>query len=1250
MNQNNIRAIATRFGFDLLLMEEKAKLVSSLSETDRSDVEADLRAWAAEQEEEVTGHLVWQADLLRAMAEEDQSAIDRLIQEGQARGYLVSIAAYHTQIRYWLEEASPGWRVHEAPVLMATTDALLEWISGGAEGMLGDPASRHRLETHLNRLVELGAIGRQTIGILLMESERLLWRPVVAARSREDVELVLVFVVARELRRLGADSLVAAVLAAVGLRRGAMDKPVAEVLFREAAVLIKAISGGRFDRLLLHVLQAETTNPGPVRIELLDIAITGLTELFAAYGDRPVPAPWRNVLAGSYATRGVAKLGTPGHGAAGALVDQTRAIELFEALSLEMGAQFPGTWRNSLALAYMNRGTAKYNAPGYGAVAAIADQTNAIGMLEALRTDMQEGFPENWRNHLASAYTNRGNTKRGTWGHGDVAAITDHDHAIQILEALRVDMGELFPARCRSDLASAYMNRGNAKQNAPGYGAAAGVLDQTYAIAIFEELRVEMGERFPADWCNGLAGAYTNRGNAKWYAPGHDAVGAIADHTQAIELLEALRVEMNEHFPEAGRSDLASAYMNRGNAKQNAPGYGAAAGVLDQTHAIAIFEELCVEMGERFPDRWRNALAFAYSNRGITVLDAPGLGAAAAIGDLRRARDIWRGEGERGQDVRWLAPGGYLHCCSLLSGLLVGMGRHVEALEVVLEAGSLRLSAAGSAILLEEQHEVWRAGASIANLGAWLLARDGRVGEGLECLEAQHGLMLKEALLRNEHALALRVGDEAAAKISGLQARMHEVRHILMRPDIVEAGLSRPFAVASGEALREELRSLKAAFDHAVAEVGDALGAEGLRVVDFALLVPEGGVIAVPVITAFGSVVFLLSRDGMVRVLDLPELTQMAVEQRVRTLLDAEAQHKELQTSQSAAAFDAVLASEAAGYWTDLVGPLWEGLQQLGYSQSAPVTFVTTGALDLLPLHAASRIEDGVTRYAIEDRVIRCAPGFAALRQMKARTQAKVAGVERVLGVFAPQREHQKPEDQTPADKESEDLSGALYKELPRLKELLGQSLDTVVKSAATRDWFLGELAKADRPASDLHLSMHSEFIAEDPGRSGLKFVDEAGEPAPVTVSDLLALGELQWLGHVCLSSCQSGRSDAREMPGEAIGLVMAFIQAGAASVLSSYYLIGDDTTADFMPALYRHRLAGKNIAEALRSEACERLLKQRSSGSQPGADRLPLNPPATPAEADAVPGRGLRIAPARRARPQAFGPLDWAAYKPTCA
>lgn len=1146
MNQNNIRAIATRFGFDLLLMEEKAKLVSSLSETDRSDVEADLRAWAAEQEEEVTGHLVWQADLLRAMAEEDQSAIDRLIQEGQARGYLVSIAAYHTQIRYWLEEASPGWRVHEAPVLMATTDALLEWISGGAEGMLGDPASRHRLETHLNRLVELGAIGRQTIGILLMESERLLWRPVVAARSREDVELVLVFVVARELRRLGADSLVAAVLAAVGLRRGAMDKPVAEVLFREAAVLIKAISGGRFDRLLLHVLQAETTNPGPVRIELLDIAITGLTELFAAYGDRPVPAPWRNVLAGSYATRGVAKLGTPGHGAAGALVDQTRAIELFEALSLEMGAQFPGTWRNSLALAYMNRGTAKYNAPGYGAVAAIADQTNAIGMLEALRTDMQEGFPENWRNHLASAYTNRGNTKRGTWGHGDVAAITDHDHAIQILEALRVDMGELFPARCRSDLASAYMNRGNAKQNAPGYGAAAGVLDQT--------------------------------------------------------------------------------------------------------HAIAIFEELCVEMGERFPDRWRNALAFAYSNRGITVLDAPGLGAAAAIGDLRRARDIWRGEGERGQDVRWLAPGGYLHCCSLLSGLLVGMGRHVEALEVVLEAGSLRLSAAGSAILLEEQHEVWRAGASIANLGAWLLARDGRVGEGLECLEAQHGLMLKEALLRNEHALALRVGDEAAAKISGLQARMHEVRHILMRPDIVEAGLSRPFAVASGEALREELRSLKAAFDHAVAEVGDALGAEGLRVVDFALLVPEGGVIAVPVITAFGSVVFLLSRDGMVRVLDLPELTQMAVEQRVRTLLDAEAQHKELQTSQSAAAFDAVLASEAAGYWTDLVGPLWEGLQQLGYSQSAPVTFVTTGALDLLPLHAASRIEDGVTRYAIEDRVIRCAPGFAALRQMKARTQAKVAGVERVLGVFAPQREHQKPEDQTPADKESEDLSGALYKELPRLKELLGQSLDTVVKSAATRDWFLGELAKADRPASDLHLSMHSEFIAEDPGRSGLKFVDEAGEPAPVTVSDLLALGELQWLGHVCLSSCQSGRSDAREMPGEAIGLVMAFIQAGAASVLSSYYLIGDDTTADFMPALYRHRLAGKNIAEALRSEACERLLKQRSSGSQPGADRLPLNPPATPAEADAVPGRGLRIAPARRARPQAFGPLDWAAYKPTCA
>ena len=42
-------------------------------------------------------------------------------------------------------------------------------------------------------------------------------------------------------------------------------------------------------------------------------------------------------------------------------------------------------WRDDLAKAYVNRGTAKQEAPGHGALAAIADYDAAIAITEVLR-------------------------------------------------------------------------------------------------------------------------------------------------------------------------------------------------------------------------------------------------------------------------------------------------------------------------------------------------------------------------------------------------------------------------------------------------------------------------------------------------------------------------------------------------------------------------------------------------------------------------------------------------------------------------------------------------------------------------------------------------------------------------------------------------------------------------------------------------------------------------------------------------
>jgi tetratricopeptide (TPR) repeat protein len=168
----------------------------------------------------------------------------------------------------------------------------------------------------------------------------------------------------------------------------------------------------------------------------------------------------------------------------------------------------------------------------------------------------------------------------------------------------------------RNDLARAYMNRGNAKQNAPGHGALAAIADYDRAIALQEELRAAMGEGWPVPWCNDLAGAFVNRGNARQVAPGHGALAAIADYDRAIALREELRAALGEGWPVPWRNDLARAYVNRGNARQVAPGHGALAAVADYDRAIALQEELRAALGKGWPVPWRNDLARAYMNRG----------------------------------------------------------------------------------------------------------------------------------------------------------------------------------------------------------------------------------------------------------------------------------------------------------------------------------------------------------------------------------------------------------------------------------------------------------------------------------------------------------------------------------------------------------------------------------------------------------------------------------------------------------
>lgn len=116
-------------------------------------------------------------------------------------------------------------------------------------------------------------------------------------------------------------------------------------------------------------------------------------------------------------------------------------------------------------------------------------------------------------------------------------------------------------------------------------------------------------------------------------------------------------------------------------------------------------------------------------------------------------------------------------------------------------------------------------------------------------------------------------------------------------------------------------------------------------------------------------------------------------------------------------------------------------------------------------------------------------------------------------------------------------------------------------------------LRAAANGADLLHIATHARVDAQRPRLSALALTPERGAaPAPSAFGllDILSLKLRSRL--VVLSACETSRG--KLLPGEGVlGPAQAFLQAGAATVLASYWRIDDQTTAAFMQRFYRNLL-----------------------------------------------------------------------------
>ena len=143
-------------------------------------------------------------------------------------------------------------------------------------------------------------------------------------------------------------------------------------------------------------------------------------------------------------------------------------------------------------------------------------------------------------------------------------------------------------------------------------------------------------------------------------------------------------------------------------------------------------------------------------------------------------------------------------------------------------------------------------------------------------------------------------------------------------------------------------------------------------------------------------------------------------------------------------------------------------------------------------------------------------------------------------------------------------IEAAAFAEVwPHARVLQGDALTCAAARGALAD------------AALVHVACHGEFRADAPQFSALHLADGA-----LTAFDIQGL-RLARAPLVVLSACETARADVARGD-EAIGLVRAFLVAGASRVIATQWSIDDAVTAEWMRALHAELAAGSSVSMAV--------------------------------------------------------------------
>ncbi|MEO0077832.1 MAG: CHAT domain-containing protein [candidate division WOR-3 bacterium] len=348
-------------------------------------------------------------------------------------------------------------------------------------------------------------------------------------------------------------------------------------------------------------------------------------------------------------------------------------------------------------------------------------------------------------------------------------------------------------------------------------------------------------------------------------------------------------------------------------------------------------------------------------------------------------------------------------------------------------------------------------------------------------------------------------------------------------------------------------------------------------------------------VTDHGTFAFVLPPTGRLELVELPAFTARRLSDLVVQMEDNKprrgwfgtySEYKRAQEEASRLIADgkieeasALLRSSQERWFSTMeqtLAALSEELISRVFDKLAPgtrIVLVPNRALNILPLHACWRTEDGRKRYLLEDYEISYAPNCNILDLCQKReAESDSRSASRSLFAVA-----------NPAPPYELVFSEWEVDELARHFD----QKEVLVKAEAKQ-----ALLERGRNAGVIHLSTHGIHDIGLSFNSRLKL----GRDEELTLEEVFENLRLEknWL--VTLSACESGLLDYRDIADEFIGLQAGFLYAGAPTVIASLWSIADYTTALVMMKLYEN-ICPHRMTKAAALRSAQLWLKELTAG-----------------------------------------------------